>query len=197
MRPDIAALVGSRICHDLISPIGAIGNGVELISLTETSQSPEIALISESVENANARIRFFRVAFGACSPTQTIGRSDILSILSASAKSGRFEYDWQLQGDQPRNEVRIAFLLLQCFETALPAGGDVTIGNDDKTWTLVAKGARLQFDAALWESITKPRLGYTHTAAQVQFALLPEVLRESHREIAISCNEEQIKVKFA
>ena len=61
MRPDIAALVGSRICHDLISPIGAIGNGVELIGLTENTSSPELALISESVDNANARIRFFRV----------------------------------------------------------------------------------------------------------------------------------------
>ncbi len=55
--PDLAALIGSRICHDLISPIGAIGNGLELLSMAGAG-GPEVALISDSVSNANARIRF-------------------------------------------------------------------------------------------------------------------------------------------
>ena len=50
----IAALLGSRICHDLISPIGAISNGVELMQMSGADSSPELALISESVESANA-----------------------------------------------------------------------------------------------------------------------------------------------
>ena len=196
MRSDIAALVGSRICHDLISPIGAIGNGVELIGLTDSTQGPEMALISESVENANARIRFFRVAYGAAGSDQVVGRTEILSILSANAKSGRFTYYWQIDEDLPRRDVRIAFLLLQCFETALPTGGDITVTREDGTWTLMAQGDRLQFEADLWESITKPRLGYAHSAAQVQFALLPTVLQEARRQIAISSDETQIKAKF-
>lgn len=196
MRSDIAALVGSRICHDLISPIGAIGNGVELIGLTETAQGPEMSLISESVENANARIRFFRVAYGAASRDQKIGRGEILSILSATAKSGRFTYYWQIDEDQPRHDVRIAFLLLQCFETAFPSGGDITVAKDGERWTLTARGDRLQFEAALWESITKPRLGYAHSAAQVQFALLPTVLQEARREIAVTSTDTSIKVTF-
>ena len=57
MTLDLAALVGSRICHDLISPIGAIGNGVELLSLTDGDTGAEMDLINESVQNANARIR--------------------------------------------------------------------------------------------------------------------------------------------
>ena len=57
-------LIGSRICHDLISPLGAIGNGVELLTMSGMTEVPEMTLISESVENANARIRFFRIAFG-------------------------------------------------------------------------------------------------------------------------------------
>lgn len=62
--PDIAALVSARICHDLISPIGAIGNGVELLMLDKAAASPEMDLISESVTQASARIRFFRLAYG-------------------------------------------------------------------------------------------------------------------------------------
>ena len=53
--PDLSALIGSRICHDLISPIGAIGNGVELLMM-EGRAGPEVALIAESVAAANAQI---------------------------------------------------------------------------------------------------------------------------------------------
>jgi histidine phosphotransferase ChpT len=65
MATEIAALIASRICHDLISPIGAIGNGMELMALSsgQEQSSPELDLISQSVENANARIRFFRIGF--------------------------------------------------------------------------------------------------------------------------------------
>jgi len=69
-------LIGSRICHDLISPLGAIGNGVELLTMSGTSTAPEISLIAESVENANARIRFFRIAFGAASGLSQIGNAE-------------------------------------------------------------------------------------------------------------------------
>ena len=60
----LAQLVGSRICHDLISPVGAIGNGLELLAMaggrTMPGGSAELELISDSVVQANARIRFFR-----------------------------------------------------------------------------------------------------------------------------------------
>ena len=71
-KPDLAALIASRICHDLISPLGAIGNGVELLAMEPGGTRPEMALISESVANANARIRFFRICFGQASSDQRI-----------------------------------------------------------------------------------------------------------------------------
>ena len=71
---DLSALLGSRICHDLISPLGAIANGVELLQMSGAAASPEVALIAESVANANARIRFFRVAYGIASAGQRVGR---------------------------------------------------------------------------------------------------------------------------
>ena len=78
-RPDLAALIGSRICHDLISPIGAISNGVELMEMTQTDMGPEFELISESVANANARVRLFRIAFGAADPGIEIASAEIVS----------------------------------------------------------------------------------------------------------------------
>ena len=78
---DLTGLIGSRICHDLISPIGAIGNGLELLEM-RIGSSEELALVSESCRNANARIRFFRIAFGAAGAGQTIPGQDIASILA-------------------------------------------------------------------------------------------------------------------
>ncbi len=57
---NLATLIGSRICHDLISPIGAIHNGLELLELSGgMSQTPEMQLIVESCANARARVTFF------------------------------------------------------------------------------------------------------------------------------------------
>jgi len=50
----IAVLIGSRICHDLISPIGAITNGLELLNMAGEANGPEMSLIGESVGNASA-----------------------------------------------------------------------------------------------------------------------------------------------
>ena len=183
MRPDLAALVGSRICHDLISPIGAISNGVELLALTDGDTTAEMDLINESVQNASARIRYFRIAFGAASAGQFVSRSEVLSILSAMARGGRFNYIWQIEGDQPRQLVRCALLALQALETALPLGGDIQISSTGPAWVLRGEGRRINVDSALWDNLLAPQDDFVHTAAQVQFALLPDVLAQAGRKM--------------
>lgn len=181
MQPDLAALVGSRICHDLISPIGAIGNGVELLALTDGDNGAEMDLISESVQNASARIRYFRIAYGAASEEQSVSRAEILSILAATASGGRINYIWKIGGDQPRRLVRAALLMLQALESTMPLGGDIHITQDGETWVMRAEGPRLAVDQELWDNISAPQMGFRYTAAHVQFALLPGVLAEAQR----------------
>jgi len=195
-RPDIAALVGSRICHDLISPLGAIGNGVELLGMSGLELSPEMALISESVENANARIRFFRVAYGAASDEQRISRGEITSTLAAAARGGRLSYLWEPEGDHARREVRIAFLLLQCFETALCFGGDIHVRRNGATWELTGEADRIKFDEPLWDSLTNRRTRVQISPALVQFAMLPEVLDEAGRTLALKIAPDRIIARF-
>ena len=196
MRNDLAALVGSRICHDLISPIGAIGNGVELLSLTDGDTSAEMNLITESVENASARIKFFRIAYGAASETQMVGRTEILSILAASARGGRFTYYWRAEGDQPRRDVRIAFLVMQCLESAMPLGGDIEVVTDDGAWSVSGTGKRFNVDESLWATLTDPEAEHETTAAQVQFALLPPFLAESGRSLSLEISDDRIDLRF-
>lgn len=195
-RPDLTALVGSRICHDLISPIGAIGNGVELLMMDGSSRGPEIALISESVANANARIRFFRVAFGAASAEQRIGRAEIAAVLSDVTRGGRLVIDWQSPPDLPRPEVKLAFLLIQCLETAMPFGGRITVAHQAAAWTLTGQADRLKVDADLWGLLSGRNPAPAITAAQVHFALVPEELRRHKRALTVATTETEISLTF-
>ncbi|WP_208352971.1 histidine phosphotransferase family protein [Pseudaestuariivita rosea] len=192
----LTALLGSRICHDLISPLGAISNGVELLGLSGAQHSPEIALISESVENANARIRFFRVAFGAAAADQKVGEPEIVSILNMVSQGGRVTYDWTAQGEQPRQEVRIAFLLIQCMESAMAYGGAITITKDGDTWQMTGVADRLKIDDALWQSLDQGDQSDLPAAAHVHFAILPGVLQEAGRSVSYELTDRQITARF-
>jgi histidine phosphotransferase ChpT len=195
-KPDLAALIASRICHDLISPIGAIGNGVELLAMDASAQRPEMALIAESVANANARIRFFRISFGAASTDQRIARSEVMSVLTDLTRGGRISYAWTSVADLPRREVRLVFLLLQCVETALAYGGKVTVAREDTGWTILAEATRLKIDAALWEVLTEPRAPSEIGANQVHFALVPEELARQSRRLVTDIGETSIRLRF-
>ncbi len=171
-EPDLASLLGSRICHDLISPLGAIGNGVELLSLDGGAQRPEVALIAQSVAAANARIRFLRVAFGVAGDDQRLGRPEVLGLLRDWTDGGRLAVDWQVTGDHPRRMVRRAFLALMCAESALPYGGTISLLRDGAGWRLLATGRRLKIDLAPWACLTDPAAPLALAPPLVQFGLL-------------------------
>ncbi|MDF1855757.1 histidine phosphotransferase family protein [Pseudooceanicola sp.] len=194
---NLAALIGSRICHDLISPIGAICNGLELLSLAGKPISPEMALISESVENANARIRFLRVAFGLASPEQSIGPSEVHSILSDISVGNRVQFHWAPEGECPRCQVREVFLALQCFESAMPQGGTVTVTSaGDSCWEISGPADPNRPDPQLWQALCDPVLQAQIAPAQVQFALLPTLLTERGRRIAIETGDSGMVMRF-
>jgi histidine phosphotransferase ChpT len=186
--PDFPALIASRICHDLISPIGAIGNGVELLTMEQGGTArPEFALIAASVANANARIRLFRIAFGAATGDQRIARNEVLSILTDLGHAGRVTHAWTSQGDLARREVRLVFLLLLCLESVLPYGGRVEVIQSGTFWTISAEAQRTRIDPGLWALLTEPDAVAPVEAGQVHFALVGRDLarlgRTLHAEI--------------
>ncbi len=195
-NPDLVALLGARICHDLISPIGAISNGVELLMMDGGTMGPEIALIAESVANANARIRFFRVAFGASGTDQRIGRPEVLSILSDLTRGGRLTIDWRGPADLPRREVKLAFLLIQCLETAMAFGGRITVDPLDGRWALTGTATKLRLDADLWQHLSNPGMKVDITAAQVHFALVPVELAKQNRRLEAALTPTEISLEF-
>ena len=193
--PDLVALVGSRICHDLISPLGAIGNGVELLGLTRgAAGGPEMALISESVASANARIRFFRVAFGAAEPGKTLGRGEICSVLEDVGRTGRVKVSWRAPGEVQRVEAKLLFLLLQCFETAMPFGGGVEVRPERGRWRVLGAADKLRADPKLWRVLTRETDAATVTSAQVHFALAADLAARLGRRPQVDLAADRIEV---
>lgn len=186
---NLAALIGSRICHDLISPIGAINNGLELLEMSGGRDGPEIELISESVGNASGRIRFFRVAYGAASD-QPMGRSEVVSILKDNMSGGRLDVAYGPLDPQPRWAIRLAFLAVQCIETALPYGGRIEINCDNGSWALTGYAAKISFDTDLWGLLAGAPANDL-APAHVQFALLPRVAEDAGRQIAVTHSDHE------
>ncbi len=194
-KPDLAALLGSRICHDLISPIGAISNGVELLMMDGAVRGPEMALVSESVAAANARIRFFRVSFGTAAPDQRLGRSEVTGIL-ADVMRGRLSVDWQSPNDMSRREVKLTFLLILCLESAMPYGGKILIELSDGRWTIGAQSTKLKVDPDLWEVLSNPAATATIGPSQVHFLLAAQDLVHQGMRLTADIREAEIRLSF-
>ncbi|AVW91127.1 histidine phosphotransferase family protein [Celeribacter baekdonensis] len=169
---DIAAMIGSRICHDMISPVGAISNGVELLNMSGVSAGPELSLISESVENANARVKFFRVAFGMASPGQMSSRAEMVTILKGIS-TARLTYHWDATEDMPREEVKLACLMMMCLETALPRGGEIRLSCSGGQWSVRARADRLEPSPDLWARLGALSKAEGLKPSDVQFLLAP------------------------
>jgi histidine phosphotransferase ChpT len=194
-KPDLAALLGSRICHDLISPIGAISNGVELMMMDGAVRGPEMALVSESVDAATARIRFFRISFGTASPDQRIGKSEVKGIL-ADAMRGRLTVDWQSPADLSRREVKLAFLLIQCVESAMPYGGKITVDLADAQWTISSQSPKLRVNPDLWEVLSNPAAHPDIGPAQVHFLLAAQELAQQGLRLTADIREAGVRLSF-
>ncbi len=195
-RPDLAALIGSRICHDLISPIGAISNGVELMEMTQTDMGPEFELISESVANANARVRLFRIAFGAADPGIEIASAEIVTMLRDYTRPTRLEIRWNIDVKVPRPEAKLALLVLLCFETAMPWGGTINVDLVNGKWSVTGTAERMKVNAALWEVLAQPVNGHEIAPSEVQFLMVPEVLRATGRQMSTVFDEGGITARF-
>lgn len=192
---NLGALIGSRICHDLISPIGAINNGLELLTMTGSVQGPEMDLITGSVENAGARIRFFRIAYGAAGE-QMMGRPEIVSVLRDVCRNARVTFEWGPTDPHSRAEIRLAFLAIQCCETAMPYGGRIQVDCVDGKWILRGTGKSFNIDDRLWTDLGTDAGPQDITPATVQFALLSELLTEAKKTPDLTQEEGQIRLCY-
>lgn len=196
---ELSQLLGSRLCHDLVSPLGAIGNGVELLEMSSDfpgiAACPELQLIAESVSSARARIQIFRVAFGQAQGDQRISRAGLAQLLDGFSAQGRMQVHLDAQGDFPRAEMRMIMLAMMCLETAMPWGGKVTVLHGPAGWRLVAEADRTKQDAALWAWLDGQGQR-SPLPSEVHFPLLAEALAEARRRPTWEVDETGAEIAF-
>ncbi|MFT3973020.1 MAG: histidine phosphotransferase family protein [Amaricoccus sp.] len=194
---DLAALVSARLCHDLISPIGAIGNGLELLELAGEAPSPELALVSDSLATALAKLRFFRIAFGPADPEATTPREEASQICAAMFNA-RLSVAWNTAGDLPRPVARLACLAILCLEKSLPMGGKLDVRSPGpEAIEIRAEVRRTAPPADLWAHAEgRAPLAQVRPDA-VQFALLARALADLGAHLDVQFGETSAEVRIA
>jgi len=128
---ELAALLCSRVCHDLISPVGAIVNGLEVLDDNPKPEDRDFALdlIRKSARTASARLQFCRLAFGAAgSSGAQIDLGDAQTMARGHLEDGKTSITWNLPRLLlPKNRVKLLLNMLVIAQQTIPRGGTLTV----------------------------------------------------------------------
>ncbi|MFD2236098.1 histidine phosphotransferase ChpT [Aureimonas populi] len=150
--PELAALLASRLCHDIISPVGAVQSGLEL--LDEMPDDPEsMALVRNSTKSAVAKLQFARIAYGASgSTTAQIDLGDAQQVAEGFMSFERAGLSWS--GERayvPKNIAKLILNLVVIANASVPRGKEVEVAVERLEPTVrvvvTARGAPLRVPA--------------------------------------------------
>lgn len=185
---DLAALLCSRLCHDMLSPVGALSNGLELLA-EETDpemRANVIDLLEQSASISTGKLKFFRLAFGAAGgfgeavPVEEA--QNVIAALTAEAK--RVQLNWTIaEPSLPKPAVKVLLNLSQIALDTLVRGGTLDIGAErrDGNVEIVARatGPKIAFDETIGKALQNelaPEEITSRTAAAHMIALLADEL---------------------
>jgi histidine phosphotransferase ChpT len=159
---DLAALLVSRVCHDLISPVGAISNGMEILEdeQDQDMRKHALALIEHSVSQARSRLLFARLAFGAMgSAGAEIPLREAGQVAGEFFKSGKAKFIWESpEATLDKEIIKIALNLAQIGADCIPRGGALTCrvdaGEDGSKISVTAEGPRANLAADVVNALT-------------------------------------------
>ena len=141
---DLAALLCSKVCHDVISPVGALANGLEVLEDEDDEEMRKVAfdLVRRSSRQASAKLQFCRIAFGAAgSAGASIDTGDAADVAFKFVGDEKVKLDWQVPREiRPKNEIKLMLNMLQLAIASIPRGGTVTIAADGAGYAARAEG---------------------------------------------------------
>lgn len=151
---DLAALLCSRVCHDIISPVGAIANGLELMDDPETDaamKATALDMVRSSARTATAKLKFCRIAFGA---SGSAGAHIDLGEAGETARefvgNEKIRLDWQApRENRPKAEVKLLLNMLLLAMAGIPRGGVVTVTVNGPSIAIRAQGERAKLPQAM------------------------------------------------
>lgn len=155
---DFASLLCSRLCHDLLSPVGAMANGLELLADEKDPGMREqvMGLLADSAGSTANKLKFFRLAFGAAGGyDDAIPLHEIRTALEGMfPPGGKISLEWMISTDSvPKPAAKVLLNLAAMTGEALPRGGTIVLGGEAQpgSYEIVVRGegTRLIFDPAV------------------------------------------------
>jgi histidine phosphotransferase ChpT len=199
---DLAALLCSRVCHDVISPVGAIVNGLEVLEEEKDAEMRGIALdlIRKSAETASARLQFCRLAFGAAgSVGASIDTGDAEQVTRGLFADGRTKLEWN--GPRillPKNKVKLILNLCLVAAGAIPRGGIVTVtlaGTEaDIKITVSAQGVNAKLPAHVPGLLAGAPESHTVDAQAIQPYYTGLIARAASMDLEVSASSDEIAI---
>ena len=196
---DIASLLASKICHDVVSPVGAIVNALETIEDDDSGDMAEFAqnIVSQSAEVASAKLAFARTAFGASGGATT----PIDSGLAQEVAEGYFahekaELSWTgPRSMMPKDRAKLLLNLVYQSTQAVPRGGTVQVNVDGEgdaaTFTLRCEGPRARVPDTLLSLMNEAHEGPV-TAREIQPWFTLKLAEASGMEVSARADEETV-----
>lgn len=137
LATDLASLISSRICHDLISPIGALNTAIEVLDDTESKEMHEDALklIKLAASEASAKLSYLRIALGTNSTSKGVMNLDKLKLITENMfNTEKFSFNWDVSEIKLEKSIaRILLNILMLAIQSIPRGGKVTIKIEEKS----------------------------------------------------------------
>ncbi len=141
---ELAALLCSRVCHDVISPVGAIANGLEILAdeTDEDMRSLAFDLLRRSAAQASAKLQFCRLAFGASGASgSTLDLGEAGQIARLFVGEEKIKLDWSMpQEARDKLQIKLVLNLMLMGISAIPRGGVVRVGEDGANFVVTASG---------------------------------------------------------
>lgn len=183
---DLAAMLCSRLCHDMLSPVGAMSNGLELLAMETDPEMREsvMGLLEQSAAISTTKLKFFRLAFGAAGGFgERVDVEEPKALIQALiAEKPNVQINWALEtGNLGKPAVKVLLNFAQIAIDALVRGGTLDIGAEirDGACEIVvrAAAAKIAFDDVIGKALEgtlDPSEITSRTAAAHMIALLAE-----------------------
>ncbi len=200
---DLAALLCSRVCHDVISPVGAIVNGLEVMEDESDPGMKDFALdlIRKSARQASARLQFARIAFGAAgSAGAAIDTGDAEQVAKGFFHDDKTRLVWNAERQLlPKNRVKLLLNLLVMAAQGIPRGGEieVTITGDESasTFLIAATGKNARIPPHAQALLDGEPEGDSVDAHGIQFYYAGLVARASGMAVSLELEGDAFRLR--
>lgn len=206
MDARVLELLASRICHDLVSPVGAVNNGVEFLEdMGPDALDDALGLIRYSASQASAKLQAFRFAYGAGGADPNVRPEDVAKAFSSLISGeGKVTQSWDPyaplgQKGNPPGFCKLLMATLMLAQDALPKGGAITVRPGEPGQTIITAegpgaGLREDTERALNGSLPvedlNPRLVHPYVVGQIahRYGFSVDLGEQAENRVALRLN---------